>query len=261
MKIGVLLKQVPDTETRIKINSDEDGIEEGDVKWIVNPYDEFAVEQALKVKEAVGGEVVIFSLGEERILDAARTALAMGADRAVLLDDEDFGGSDTLGTSKALAAAAKEEGIEILFAGKQAIDDDAVQVPQMVGTILDWPVATAITSFEQDGDSVTVKREVGGGETEVIKVALPAVFTADKGLNSPRYASLPGIMKAKSKPVARFSPDDLGVEDDVGEDNAKVIAEDYHLPPPRPAGRMLQGELADQVKELVRLLREEAKVL
>ena len=114
---------------------------------------------------------------------------------------------------------------------------------------------------EQDGDSVTVKREVGGGETEVIKVALPAVFTADKGLNSPRYASLPGIMKAKSKPVARFSPDDLGVEDDVGEDNAKVIAEDYHLPPPRPAGRMLQGELADQVKELVRLLREEAKVL
>lgn len=259
MNIGVLLKQVPDTETRIKINGDANGIEEGDIKWIVNPYDEFAVEQALQVKQAVGGEVVVFSLGSARTLDAARTALAMGGDRAVILDDDGFAGSDSLGVASALAAACKEEGIELLFAGKQAIDDDAVQVPQIVGTLLEWPVATAITSYEQDGDSVTVKREVGGGQTEVVKVALPAVFTTDKGLNSPRYASLPGIMKAKSKPVKRYSADDLGVE--AGADNAKVTTAGFHLPPPRPAGRILEGELGDQVKELVKLLRQEAKVL
>lgn len=259
MKIGVLLKQVPDTETRIKINGDANGIEEGDIKWIVNPYDEFAVEQALQVKQAAGGEVVVFSLGSSRTLDAARTALAMGADRAVILDDAGFAGSDSLGVSRALAKAAQEEGIELLFAGKQAIDDDAVQVPQIVGTLLGWPVATAITSYEQDGDSVTCKREVGGGETEIVKVSLPAVFTADKGLNSPRYASLPGIMKAKSKPVKRYTPGDLGVE--VGADNVQVTTSGYHSPPPRPAGRILEGELGDQVKELVRLLRQEAKVL
>jgi len=259
VNIGVLLKQVPDTETRIKINGDADGIEEGDIKWIVNPYDEFAVEQALQVKAAVGGEVVIFSLGAARTLDAARTALAMGADRAVILDDDGYAGSDSLGVARALAKAAQEEGIELLFAGKQAIDDDAVQVPQIVGTLLEWPVATAITSYEQDGDSVTVKREVGGGQTEVVKVSLPAVFTADKGLNSPRYASLPGIMKAKSKPVKRYAPGDLGV--DVGADEAKVTTNGYHLPPPRPAGRILDGELSDQVAELVKLLRQEAKVL
>ncbi|MCO4770164.1 MAG: electron transfer flavoprotein subunit beta/FixA family protein [Deltaproteobacteria bacterium] len=259
MNIGVLLKQVPDTESRIKINGDANGIEDGDIKWIVNPYDEFAVEQALQVKSAVGGEVVIFSLGSSRTLDAARTALAMGADRAVILDDDGFAGSDSLGVAASLAKAAQEEGIELLFAGKQAIDDDAVQVPQIVGTLLEWPVATAISSYEQDGDSVTVKREVGGGQTEVIKVTLPAVFTADKGLNSPRYASLPGIMKAKSKPVKRYTADDLGVE--AGADNAKVTTDGYHMPPPRPAGRILDGELGDQVKELVKLLRQEAKVL
>jgi electron transfer flavoprotein beta subunit len=259
VKIGVLLKQVPDTETRIKINGDANGIDEGDIKWIVNPYDEFAVEQALQVKAAVGGEVVIFSLGSARTLDAARTALAMGGDRAVILDDAAFAGSDSLGVASALAKAASEEGIELLFAGKQAIDDDAVQVPQIVGTLLGWPVATAITSYAQDGDSVTVKREVGGGQTEVVKVKLPAVFTADKGLNSPRYASLPGIMKAKSKPVKRYSAGDLGV--DAGAGSAKVTTAGLHLPPPRPAGRILQGEIGDQVKELVKLLRQEAKVL
>lgn len=259
MKIGVLLKQVPDTETRIKINGDASGIEEGDIKWIVNPYDEFAVEQALQVKSAVGGEVVIFSLGASRTLDAARTALAMGGDRAVILDDDGFAGSDSLGVASALAKAAQEEGIELLFAGKQAIDDDAVQVPQIVATQLEWPCATAISTYAQDGDSVTVKRAVGGGATEVVKVALPAVFTCDKGLNTPRYASLPGIMKAKSKPVKRYTPGDLDVE--AGADNAKATLSNYRLPAGRPPGRILEGELADQVKELVGLLRTEAKVL
>ena len=261
MKIGVLLKQVPDTETRIKVNAGASAIEEGDIKWIVNPYDEFAVEQALQVRDAVGGEVVILSLGPPRCLDAARTALAMGADRAVILDDAGFLGSDSLGVATALAAAAKAEGLELIFTGKQAIDDDAVQVPQIVATLLGWPCATNIASYAANGASVMVKCPMGGGATEVIRVALPAVFTCDKGLNSPRYASLPGIMKAKSKPVKRCTPTELGVADRVGAGNRKVTVAGLHLPPARTAGRILSGELSAQVTELVRLLREEAKVL
>lgn len=260
MKIGVLLKQVPDTETKIRVAGD--GIEEGDVKWIINPYDEFAVEEALRLKEKLGeGEVLIFSLGKSRTLDAARTALAMGGDRAVILDDDAFDGSDAYGTAKALAAAVAKEECGVVFAGRQAIDLDQNSVPQMVGAFLEWPHASWITSFEHNGDSATVKRPVGGGSNEVVEISLPAVLTCTKGLNEPRYASLPGIMKAKRKPVTNYSADDLDVGDDVGADNAKVALSDFSLPAGRPAGRILEGELADQVKELVRLLREEAKVL
>ncbi len=260
MKIGVLLKQVPDTETKIRVAGD--GIEEGDVKWIINPYDEYAVEAAIRLKEKLGdGEVLIFSLGKSRTLDAARTALAMGGDRAVILDDDAFDGSDSYGTAKALAAAIEKEECGIVFSGGQAIDLDQNAVPQSVAAFLEWPHASWISGFEHNGDSATVKRAVGGGSVEVVDVTLPAVFTCTKGLNEPRYASLPGIMKAKRKPVTNYSADDLDVGDDVGADNARVSLTDYQLPAGRPAGRILEGELADQVKELVRLLREEAKVL
>ena len=259
MKIGVLLKQVPDTETKIRVAGN--GIDEGDVKWIINPYDEYAVEQALRLQDAEGGEVVIITLGPARSVDAARTALAMGADRAVVLDDPGFAGSDAYGVGKALAAVVEKEGIEIVFTGRQAIDGDNNQVPQIVAAALGWPHVTWINGFEKGDGHATVRRPVGGGAVEVVKVSLPAVFTCSKGLNEPRYASLPGIMKAKRKPVSGYSPADLGVEDVVGADNALVSYSDYHLPPGRPAGRILQGELTDQVRELVRLLREEAKVL
>ena len=261
MKIGVFLKQVPDTETKIRITADGDGIETGDIKWIVNPYDEFAVEAGLRLKESAGGEVVVVSLGAARTLDAARTALAMGADRAVILDDDGFSGGDALATGKALAKVVEKEGLDVVFAGRQAIDSDDTQVPQIVAGLLSWPHATWITSFEHDGDSATIKRAIGGGTVEVAKVRLPAVFTCNKGLNEPRYASLPGIMKAKSKPVARYSPADLDLDGEVGAEGASVRLFNYHMPPPRPAGRILEGETTDQVKELVRLLREEAKVL
>ncbi len=260
MKIGVLLKQVPDTETKIRVAGD--GIEEGDVKWIINPYDEYAVEEALRLKASLGdGEVLIFSLGKARTLDAARTALAMGGDRAVILDDDSFDGSDAYGTAKALAAAIEKEDCGIVFTGRQAIDLDQSSVPQAVAAFLEWPHASLITSFEHGGDAAIVKRPVGGGSVEVVEVALPAVLTCNKGLNDPRYASLPGIMKAKRKPVTRYTADDLDVGDDVGGDNAKVVLSDFQLPPGRTAGRILEGEIGDQVKELVKLLREEAKVL
>ena len=262
MKIGVLVKQVPDTESKIRVNGDGSGIEEGDIKWIVSPYDEFAIEEALTLKASAGAEeVVVFSLGQARTVEAARTALAMGADRAVILDDEGFAGSDALGVGKALAAAIEKEGIGIVFAGRQAIDQDSNQVPQIVAGVLGWPHATWINSFEHEGETAKVKRPVGGGNVEVVRVNLPAVFTCTKGLNTPRYASLPGIMKAKRKPVVRYSPGDLGVEGTVGAGAAKAVHSDYQMPPARPEGRMLSGELSDQVRELVRALREDAKVL
>lgn len=262
MKIGVLLKQVPDTESKIRIAGSGDGIEDGDIKWIINPYDEYAVEEALRLKEKLGeGEVIILSLGPARTLDAARTALAMGGDRAVILDGDEFQGSDAYGTAKALAAAIEKEEIGIVFGGRQAIDLDNNQVPQIVAGLLGWPHATWINAFEFEGDSATVKRPVGGGSVEVVKVSVPAVFTCSKGLNDPRYASLPGIMKAKRKPVTNYSADDLGVADAVGADNALVALSGFVPPAARPAGRILQGELSDQVAELVKLLREEAKVL
>jgi electron transfer flavoprotein beta subunit len=260
VNIGVLLKQVPDTETKIRVAGD--GIEEGDVKWIINPYDEYAVEEAIRLKEKLGdGEVLIFSMGKTRTLDAARTALAMGGDRAVILDDDAFEGTDAYGTAKALAAAIEKEDCGIVFTGGQAIDLDQSAVPQTVAAFLGWPHASWIEGFEHNGDSATIRRAVGGGSVEVVDVALPAVLTCTKGLNDPRYASLPGIMKAKRKPVTNYSPDDLGVGDDVGADNNKVSLSNFQLPPGRAAGRILEGAIGDQVKELVRLLREEAKVL
>jgi len=262
VNIGVLLKQVPDTETKVRINGDASGIEEGDIKWIVNPYDEFAVEEALKLNAALGeGEVVIFSLGRPKTVEAARTALAMGAHRAVILDDDGYLGSDAYGAASALAKAIEGEDIGLVFAGKVAIDDQNFQAPQIVAAKLEWPHVTNVNAFDHEGDTALVKRDVGGGTAEQVRVALPAVLTCDKGLNTPRYASLPGIMKAKRKPVKNLSPSDLGVEDDVGADNAKVVLSDYTMPPARPAGRILEGELADQIKELVGLLRTEAKVI
>ena len=262
MKIGVLLKQVPDTETKVRVNGDGTGIEEGDIKWIVSPYDEYAVEEALKLKATLGeGEVVVLSLGPARCLDAARTALAMGADRAIILNDDAFGGSDTLGVARSLAAVVTKEEIGVIFSGCQALDGDSGAVPQMTAALLGWPHATWITSFEHEGETAKIERPVGGGSVEVARVRYPAVFTCTKGLNEPRYASLPGIMKAKRKPVTNYSPADLGIDGEVGADAAQTTLSDFRSPPGRPAGRILQGELRDQVRELVKALREEAKVL
>lgn len=256
MKIGVLIKQVPDTETKIQIKAGGAGIEDGSVKWIISPYDEYAVEAALQLKEKAGGEVVVFSLGPKRCVEAARTALAMGADSAVILDDPAFASADAVGTARALAAAAGKEGVGIIFAGVQAMDDDASAVPQIVAGVLGWPHATGISFFQHEGETAKVKRAVGGGKVEVVRVRLPAVLSCTKGLNEPRYASLPGIMKAKKKPVKNYSPADLGWTP-----GSKLALTGWRLPPQRPPGRVLKGDLGDQVKELVKCLREEAKVI
>ncbi len=228
MKIGVLLKQVPATDTRIKINAGGTGIESGGVKLEINPYDEHALEEALKLKDAKkAGQVVVISI------------------------------ADSLTIAKVLAAAAKAEGVGLLIAGKQAVDDDNAQVPAMVAELLGWPQALVISELSVDGDAFQATRDIGGGLRQVVKGALPAVLSADKALNTPRYASLPGIMKARRKPIAKKTAGDLGVA--VGE--PMVADANWTLPPERPAGRILQGEAADVVAELVNLLRTEAKVL
>lgn len=258
MKIGVLLKQVPDTDTKIKVKPDGLGYETADIKYILNPYDEFAVEEALKLQAKFKGEVVVYTVGPKRAEDAMRTAMAMGADRGVRIEEDGLGTLDSFGVARLLAAAVKAEGCEILFTGKVAIDDDAGAIPSLVAELLDWAQATVVDSFDAaDEKSATVSRRIGGGSKEVLKVSFPAVISAEKGLNSPRFASLPGIMKAKKKPLAVKTAGDLG----VGELAAKVKITKYSLPAARSAGKVLKGDLAANVKELVRLLHEEAKVI
>jgi len=264
VKIGVCLKQVPATDTRIKINADGTGIVTDEVKWEVNPYDEFALEAALQLKEAgKASEVVILTVGgpdsEQRIKDG----LARGADSAVRLDDPAFAGSDSLGIAKVLAAGAQKAEVGLILCGKQAIDGDSSQVPAMVAEFLDWAQITDISNLELEGDRLTAHRASGAGNKDVIQAALPVVLSCDKGLNTPRFASLRGIMMAKRKKIEVWSAADLGVDtSQVGGGAAKLVEQGMSLPPARPSGRMIEGgSVGEKVNELVRLLREEAKVL
>jgi len=249
VNISVCVKRVPDTETRIRVGANGTSIDPSGVKFVVSPYDEFAVEAALRLKESQGGgEVVTVSLGEEAGQDILRTTLAMGADRAVLLKGEVT--SDGLATAKALAAELEGHDSPLILLGVKAADDDQQQVGPMLATLLGRPCATAVSSFEVVGDGVRCRREVEGG-SEVVEVPLPAVLTITKGAYEPRYASLKGIMAAKKKP--------LEVKDAVLAPS-RIRVEQMELPPERSAGRIV-GEGPDAAKELVRILREEANAL
>ena len=263
MKIGVCLKQVPATDTRIKIKDPSSGIDTDGVKWEINPYDEFALEEALRLKDANGAhQVVIFTLGGADTEAKIREGLARGADAAVRVDDPALAGSDALGVARALAAAIQAEGVELLFCGKQAVDDDNSQVPAMIAEILGWGQVSDIGKLELGSSSAKAWRNAGGGSRDVVEVALPAVFTADKELNEPRYASLRGIMMAKKKKIDVKSLGALGVSaGQVGAAGALVVESNWGLPPQRAAVHMISGDGAPAAKELVRLLREEAKVI
>jgi electron transfer flavoprotein beta subunit len=257
MKIFVCVKQVPDTETRIQLKADKSGIEETAIKWVLNPYDEFAVEEALKVKEAAGsGTVTVISIGPKgRVTDSLRTAMAMGADDGIVIDCSDY--LDSFLTAKALAGAIKKEGtFDMVFAGKLAIDDNAASVPQMVAEALGVPHVTVVSKFT-NGNPLTVERESEGGAREIFEVTGPCVIAANKGLNTPRYASLPGIMKAKKKPLKETTLADVGIQ----ASQIKVKLKEFQLPPEKPKVKMVTGDAAAQAKELVRLIVEEAKVL
>ncbi len=250
MKILVTAKRVPDPESTIKVNSSGDGIEEAGIKWVVNPFDEIAIEEALRVKEAQGdAEVVVVSIGPSEAQEQLRTGLAMGADRAILVTGENL---DTSAVAKILVKIVEKESPDIVITGKQAIDDDSNEVGQMTAQLLGWPQATFISELKiaDDKSSAECTREVDGG-METISVPLPALITADLRLNEPRYASLPGIMKARKKPLEQIEAASLGVDT-----TPKIVIKSMAPPPAREAGRIVES-----VDELVTALQSEAKVL
>ncbi|MCK4763739.1 MAG: electron transfer flavoprotein subunit beta/FixA family protein [Candidatus Aminicenantes bacterium] len=256
MNIYVCTKQVPDTEAVLSIK-DGKTINEENIKWIINPYDEYAIEEALQAKEKSGAEsVTVITLGPQRTESSLRTGLAMGAQNAIHVETEEY--IDHKTTAKALANAIKQdENFGIIFIGKQAIDDDSYQTHILLADYLGIPAATNVTAFSLEGDKVIVEREIDEGAKEKIEMAIPCVVGATKGLNTPRYASLMGIMKAKKVPIKKFTLQDLGIADSA----AKIKPEKLYAPPEKPAGRVLEGEVEDTVKELAKLLKEEAKVL
>jgi electron transfer flavoprotein beta subunit len=246
----VCVKQVPDTETRVKLAADGRSLDPAGVTMILNPYDEFALEQALRVKEQTGaGEVVAISLGGAAVQTTLRNALAMGADRAIHLMSN-VSSPDPLAVAKALADAIRPLDAALVWLGKQAMDDDAAQVGPMLATLLGRPCVSVLAKFELSGTTANVEREIEGGR-ELVQVPLPAVLTTDKGLNEPRYASLKGIMAAKKKVIEERVVD-------LGAAHLERLA--LELPPPRAGGRIV-GEGVAAVPALLKALREEAKVL
>jgi electron transfer flavoprotein beta subunit len=259
MKIIVCVKQVPDTETRIRINPERNGILEQDVNWIVSPYDEYAIEEALRIKEAKGGEVVLVTLGPERAQTALRNGLAMGADSAVHVKDALFDGADTLGTARGLAASIKGLApFDLVLTGQQGVGGDHSQVPGLLAELLDLPQVTMAVKVEvQDGKAV-VEREIEGAH-EVWETSLPALISAQKGLNEPRYASLKGIMAAKKKTITAKDAAALGLDTAALAPKTKLVS--LELPPPRAAAKLIAGDADTQCRELLRLLHDEAKVI
>ncbi|WP_121611492.1 electron transfer flavoprotein subunit beta/FixA family protein [Mesobacillus foraminis] len=257
MNIYVLMKRTFDTEEKITISGGK--INEDGAEFIINPYDEYAIEEAIQVRDANGGEVTVLSVGTDEAEKQLRTALAMGADKAVLINiEEDAEGGDQFTTAKVISQYLKDKDVDLILAGNVAIDGGSGQVGPRVADALDIPYVTTITKLEINGSSVTVTRDVEG-DSEVIETSLPLLVTAQQGLNEPRYPSLPGIMKAKKKPLDELELDDLDLEEDEVEAKTKTI--EIYLPPKKEAGKVLEGELEAQVKELVSLLHSEAKVV
>ncbi len=249
MNLVACVKRVPDTASQIRVGSDGKSIDQSGVSYVVNPYDEFAVEECIQIKERHGGEVTILSLGGGDSTKELRHCLAMGADKALVIKD-DAVDRDPLSTASALAEALKGMTFDIAFFGKQAVDQDNAQVGLIVATLLDLPCVAEVVKVEVAEGRVTVHREAEG-KTEVYDVPMPCVLTAQKGLNEPRYTSLKGIMAAKKKPI-----DEVQVT--IPANQLEVVS--MEPPPPRPPGRII-GEGKEAVPELVRRLREEAKVI
>ena len=257
----VAIAYVPDTETRIKIAPDGKSIDESEVKWIVSPYDEYGLEEALRTKEAKGaGTVRVAALGPERAKTGLRECLARGADDAVWVDSGDSRYLDALATAKAIAAVTRDGKYDFFWFGQKGVGADESLVGPMVAELLDLPHVGSVVKLEVAAGKVTAHREIEGAH-EVVESSLPVVLTAQKGLNEPRYASLKGIMGAKKKPIAEKKLASLGIPE-ADPANARTRWRKLELPPPRQACHMIPADdPAAAAKELVRLLREEAKVL
>ena len=249
MTIAVCVSHVPDTTTRINVGGDTKSIDPAGVKFILNPYDEFAVEEALKLRDKLKGEVIAVSAGPDTAKEAIRQALAMGADKGILVKGEK---KDSWQVAEMLAAAIKPLNADLILLGKQSIDFDGMEIAPMLSELLDLPAATVVVKLDIDGTKVTAEKEVEGGR-EIIETELPCIIAAQKGLNEPRYPSLPNIMKAKQKPIQEIAGAPSAARTEVVQ---------MTKPDKKRANKILQGvEGAAAAHELARMLHEEAKVI
>ncbi len=261
MNVVVLIKRVPDTETRIQIK-DGQVVTEG-ISWIISPYDEYGVEEALRLIEKYTGKVTLLCLGPDDAKETIRKGLALGADEAVHLNDPAFAGGDASTTAKVHAAALKKKQFDLVLAGKQAVDEDNAQVGVRVAELLDLPHVNSVIKLDLSDDKKSAKclREVDG-DRDLAETALPAIITTQQGLNEPRYPSLKGIMGAKKKPIVDWKAADLGLDPaTLGAKGAKLEVINIEPPAARPPGKIIPGDAATAAKELVHLLHEEAKVI
>jgi len=260
MKILVLVKETFDTEARIELDS-TGKIVDTNIKKIMNPYDEYAVEEAIQIKEKQGAEITVISLGPDKAVDILRQALAMGADKAVLLNDPAFLGGDEYSRAKILAKAINEIEYDLILAGWVAIDDGSAQIASRVAEILNIPQITVVTNLQFVAGKVLADREIDGG-IEKIEATLPVLITVQKGINEPRYPSFKGIMQAKKKELKKISSADLNLDiKEIGEAEAKVVVEEIYLPSRNKSCKIIEGEPLEACSQLVELLRSEAKVI
>jgi electron transfer flavoprotein beta subunit len=252
----VCLKQVPHQDARLDVNSDGTWIQEDNIKFEINSYDTYAVEEALRLKDAGDAEVVVVSIGPDRVTQALRTALGMGADRAVHINDAAAQGADALGSAKILAAVAKEVGADVIFTGLMADDDNASAIPPMLAELLDMPSATGVVATDVSDASIKVERELEGGALEVVDLPKPCLLAIQTGANQVRYASLKGIMQAKKKPVDVKTLADLGLADSVGTAHNKTTVNKIYVPAKGDTAEILDGSTAEVVTQLVTKIKE-----
>jgi len=256
MNIYIIMKRTFDTEEKISIKGGK--VHKDDAEFIINPYDEYAIEEALKLREEHGGEVTVVTIGEAEAEKELRTALAMGADKAVLIDNEDIEEVDPFTTATILASFLKDKDADIILAGNLSVDGSSGQVGPRLAEELGIAVVTAITKLTINDDKATIERDVEG-DIEIVEAQLPLLVTCQQGLNEPRYPSLPGIMKAKKKPLDTLDLDDLDLDEKDVEAKSKTI--EIFLPSSKGAGKILDGDLKQQAQELISLLKTEAKVI
>jgi electron transfer flavoprotein beta subunit len=256
MKIMVCLKQVPHQDARLDIDAAGTWIKEDGIKFEINSYDTYALEEALRIKDAGEAEVVVVSIGPERVTQALRTALGMGADRAVHVKDPEVQGSDALGIARLLAAVAKAENPDLIFMGLMSDDGNLAAVPPMLAELVDIPHTTAALKIERAGGSVTVDREIEGGAHEVQELKQPCLVAVQTGINQVRYASLKGIMAAKKKPLDVKTAADLGLAGRIGAGAARVKVEKLAPPPKGDRAEILKGSTDEIVKSLVGKIKE-----
>ncbi len=256
MKILVCLKQVPHQDARLDVNGDGTWIKEDGIKFEINSYDTYALEEALRAKDEAETEVLVVSIGPDRVTQALRTALGMGADRAIHVKDPEVDGSDTLGLAKVLAAIAKEENPDLVFMGMMSDDGNFSAIPPMLAELAGIPHTTAAVKIQRANGTLTVDREIEGGALEVVELQSPCLVAVQTGINQVRYASLKGIMAAKKKPLDVKTAADLGLSGLVGTGAAKVVIEQIAPPPKGDSAELLEGSTDEIVTELVTKIRE-----